>query len=99
MAVATGPMSEETAVVAGVLVERMGEGNGGTASEIDRRVDQWQKHQKKPNTKTIAELVVFLRGLWLEGSVKIKWGRGSVHLEGARAEGIGAPDEGGAGED
>ncbi|KAI6032344.1 hypothetical protein BKA83DRAFT_4477935 [Pisolithus microcarpus] len=48
---------------------------------------------------TIAELVVFLRGLWLEGSVKIKWGRGSVHLEGARAEGIGAPDEGGAGED
>ncbi|KIK11105.1 hypothetical protein PISMIDRAFT_690578 [Pisolithus microcarpus 441] len=48
---------------------------------------------------TIAELVVFLRGLWFEGSVKIKWGRGSVHLEGARAEGIGAPDEGGAGED
>ncbi|KAI6027270.1 hypothetical protein BKA83DRAFT_4576940 [Pisolithus microcarpus] len=48
---------------------------------------------------TIAELVVFLRGLWLEGSVKTKWGRGSVHLEGARAEGMGAPDEGGAGED
>ncbi|KIK11507.1 hypothetical protein PISMIDRAFT_690315 [Pisolithus microcarpus 441] len=55
--------------------------------------------KKKPNTKTIAKLVVFLRRLWLEGSVKIKWGRGSVHLEGARAGGIGAPDEGGAGED
>ncbi|KIK10445.1 hypothetical protein PISMIDRAFT_691015, partial [Pisolithus microcarpus 441] len=52
-----------------------------------------------PNTKTIAELVVFLCRLWLEGSVKTKWGRGSVHLEGARAEGIGAPDKGGAGKD
>ncbi|KIK13636.1 hypothetical protein PISMIDRAFT_688542 [Pisolithus microcarpus 441] len=48
---------------------------------------------------TIAKLVVFLCRLWLEGSVKIKWGRGSMHLEGARAEGIGASDEGGAGED
>ncbi|KIK15473.1 hypothetical protein PISMIDRAFT_687238 [Pisolithus microcarpus 441] len=57
------------------------------------------KNTKKPNTKTIAKLVVFLCRLWLEGSVKIKWGRGSVHLEGARAEGMGAPDEGGAGED
>ncbi|KIK14386.1 hypothetical protein PISMIDRAFT_688002, partial [Pisolithus microcarpus 441] len=31
---------------------------------------------------TNAKLVVFLCGLWLKGSVKIKWGRGSVHLEG-----------------
>ncbi|KAI6012310.1 hypothetical protein PISMIDRAFT_687463 [Pisolithus microcarpus 441] len=44
-----------------------------------------KKHQK-PNTKTNAELVVFLHGLWLEGS-------------GAGAEGMGAPDEGGARED
>ncbi|KIK24671.1 hypothetical protein PISMIDRAFT_678054, partial [Pisolithus microcarpus 441] len=56
------------------------------------------KTPKKPNTKTNAESMVFLHGLWLKGSVKIKWGRGSMHLEGARAEGMGAPDEGGAGE-
>ncbi|KIK15258.1 hypothetical protein PISMIDRAFT_687424, partial [Pisolithus microcarpus 441] len=55
---------------------------------------------KTPKTqhKDNAELVVFLHRLWPEGPVKIKWGRGSVHLEGARAEGMGAPDEGGAGE-
>ncbi|KIK17526.1 hypothetical protein PISMIDRAFT_685210, partial [Pisolithus microcarpus 441] len=40
------------------------------------------KNTKKPNTKTNAKLVVFLCRLWLEGSVKIKMGRGSVHLEG-----------------
>ncbi|KIK13650.1 hypothetical protein PISMIDRAFT_688494 [Pisolithus microcarpus 441] len=41
---------------------------------VSRHVDPWQKHQK-PNTKTNAKLVVFLHGLWLKGSVKIKrWG-------------------------
>ncbi|KAI6007098.1 hypothetical protein EDD15DRAFT_2514857 [Pisolithus albus] len=44
---------------------------------VSRRVDLWRKHHKT-NTKTNAELVVYLRGLWLEGSVIAKWG-GVLH--------------------
>ncbi|KIK14882.1 hypothetical protein PISMIDRAFT_687626, partial [Pisolithus microcarpus 441] len=46
------------------------------------------KNTKKPNTKTNAKLVVFLCRLWLEGSVKIKMGRGSMHLKGLGQRGL-----------
>ena len=62
-------------------------------------MDQWRNNQK-PNTKTIAESVVYLRGLWLEGSVgNKKKSEGFWAPRGARAEGIGAPEERGAGKD
>ncbi|KAI5981921.1 hypothetical protein EDD15DRAFT_2182381, partial [Pisolithus albus] len=44
---------------------------------VSRRVDLWRKHHKT-NTKTNAKSVVYLRGLWLEGSVIAKWG-GVLH--------------------
>ncbi|KAI5996703.1 hypothetical protein EDD15DRAFT_2364804 [Pisolithus albus] len=64
-------------VVRTVCPDRFTGQNGPALPGVSRRVDLWRKHHKT-NTKTNAELVVYLRGLWLEGSVTAKWG-GVLH--------------------